>query len=118
MPSIIRIKRRQLGLTQIQLAAKVNCTQSQISCVERDMNGISPDLAARLAAVLGISKEELLYPNKGSGLSNCELFERNRQARRVRLAMQRITYPSAPLQPYAQRRLIIRSGRVAQVIDE
>ena len=118
MPSIIRIKRRQLGLTQIQLAAKVNCTQGQISCVERDMNGISPDLAERLAAVLDIPKEELLYPNKGSGLSNRELFERNRQTRKIQQAMQHITYPSAPLQPYAQRRLIIRDGRVAQVINE
>ena len=118
MPSIIRIKRRQIGLTQIQLAAKVNCTQGQISCVERDMNGISPDLAERLAAVLDIPKEELLYPNKGSGLSNRELFERNRQTRKIRQAMQHITYPSAPLQPYAQRRLIIRDGRVAQVINE
>ena len=118
MPSIIRMKRKQLGLSQVQLATLLSCTQPHISRLEHDLKGISPDLAEQMAAVLGVSKEELLYPNQGSGLTNRELFRQNRHALAMRKTMQHVVYPSVPIKPYAQRRLIIRSGRVAQVINE
>lgn len=118
MPSVIRIKRKQLGLSQVQLAALLGCTQPHISRLEHDLKGISPDLAEQMAAVLGVSKEELLYPNQGTGLSNRELFRQNRQAIALRKTMHHVVYPRVPLKPYAQRRLIIQNGKIAQVINE
>lgn len=55
--------RKQRGLTQKQLAAIANVAQSCISRVEsndRSAGNLSLDVAARLAAALGIRAEELL----------------------------------------------------------
>lgn len=55
--------RRAAGMTQVELAAKANCYQQQITRLERgerEMKNASLDLAQRIAKALGIHVEDLL----------------------------------------------------------
>lgn len=60
--SPIRDARKRLGITQPQLAIKVKVSQGHISGVENGKENPSPDLAKRLAKVLGIPVMEILFP--------------------------------------------------------
>ena len=64
MPNIIRIKRKQRGMSQAQLAKEIGCTQGQISHIERDMNGASPDLAKAISTFLGIPLDAIVQADK------------------------------------------------------
>lgn len=63
----LRRARKARGMTQEDLARAVGVTQTHISCIETMAERASPDLAARLVAVLGrqlISEEQILYPER------------------------------------------------------
>lgn len=47
------------GLTQVEVAAALGCTQSHVSQVERGVREPSPGFAARLARLLGVPVHEL-----------------------------------------------------------
>lgn len=53
---------QQLSLSQLAAAAQVD--RGNLSRMERGILRGSPDAAARLAAVLGISELEILYPER------------------------------------------------------
>ena len=59
----IKTRRIKKGLSQIELAKKLNVTQSQISRLEADVARVS-DLPLRLAKVLGGRPEEYVHPPK------------------------------------------------------
>ena len=63
MGAVIAGRRKALSMTQAELAGKLNVTDKAVSKWERNVS--CPDIALlpRLAAVLGISVEELLAPS-------------------------------------------------------
>lgn len=113
MYSVIRAKRKEKGITQKELAALVGCSQAHISDAENSIYGLSPDLAAKLSEVLGIEKELLLYPNKGTDITNKELFRQSREKRKNR----RRSYFSTVYKNQSGRRLIIKKGKVAELMN-
>ncbi|OSI20419.1 helix-turn-helix transcriptional regulator [Neisseria dumasiana] len=84
MYSVIRAKRKERGLTQKELATLVGCSQTHISDAENSIYGLSTDLAEKISSVLNIEKETLLYPNKGTGITNSALFKLNKEKREQR----------------------------------
>jgi transcriptional regulator with XRE-family HTH domain len=60
----IRIMRKSLGLTQVQLAEKLNLTQSTIAHYERGSRTIETEKLIHLAEVLECSIDELLGKTK------------------------------------------------------
>ena len=52
--------RRQRGLTQTEIAARVGLIQSLLSAYESDRLRLRADVAARFAVALGVSTDELL----------------------------------------------------------
>lgn len=61
----MRSARKKRGLSLDDLAEKVGASKGHLSNVERG-HGCSPDLAEKLAAELGISEMEILYPQRFS----------------------------------------------------
>jgi putative transcriptional regulator len=57
----LREHRARLGLTQAELAEKVKVTRKTINTVENRVFVPSAILALRLAAVLGVSVEEVFF---------------------------------------------------------
>lgn len=57
--NMLAAARLKAGLTQTQLAAKLNIRQNMISDYERGTRRLSPDMAKRLAGALGIAVERL-----------------------------------------------------------
>lgn len=55
----MRRARHKKGMTQVELAAASDCTQSTIADIERGRSGVSLALATRLAAALGTTTTEL-----------------------------------------------------------
>ncbi|MEO9387136.1 helix-turn-helix transcriptional regulator [Chromobacterium phragmitis] len=60
----IAARRRELRMTQGELADAVKCSQAHISNLERGKDNASPDLAKRLAQVLDIPVTKILYPDE------------------------------------------------------
>lgn len=58
--SYIRAKRKEFGLTQKQLAEKLNLSHSYLSQVELGDKNITPETLAKLSKVLNVSYTELM----------------------------------------------------------
>ena len=59
----IRFFRDQIGLTQLQLAEKANISSKAVGRYENGNRVPSVEIAQRIATALGISVNELLYPD-------------------------------------------------------
>jgi transcriptional regulator with XRE-family HTH domain len=55
----LRTHRRAQGFSQQDVAARAEVSQRFVSLVEAGRNGCSPEVAARLAAALGVELAEL-----------------------------------------------------------
>ena len=60
----MRDARKRLGMTQKQLAEQVGISQAHICNLEKEKEQASPDLAKRLAAVLGMDVMQILFPEE------------------------------------------------------
>ena len=60
--SVLRARRRELGMTQLDLAYFLRVTQTAVSQWERGETRPSYKTSAKLAKVLGMSERDLLYP--------------------------------------------------------
>ena len=119
MPNIIRIKRKQRGMSQAQLAKEIGCTQGQISHIERDLNGASPDLAKAISTFLGIPLDAIVQADKSENATNRDTFRHNRAMRKLRKSLRHVVSATRSKgQPIRQRRLIFRFGKLAQVIND
>ena len=67
MGETISTLRREKGMTQKDLAEKLNITDKAVSKWERDLSCPDTQLLPRLAELLGISVEELLNAKPASG---------------------------------------------------
>lgn len=56
--------RKDKGYSQAGLAEVVGVSQTTISDLERMREKTSPDVAEKIATVLGISEMEILYPER------------------------------------------------------
>lgn len=68
-PTHLRTTRVRLGLTQAQLAEAAGCTQSDISKYESGTRPNRLDVITKLAAALGITREEVIFgpsPKEGN----------------------------------------------------
>lgn len=57
----MRRRRRQLEMTQQEIARRVNVRANYIGYIERDMRRPSTNVLARLARVLDLDREELFF---------------------------------------------------------
>lgn len=62
----IKKARKRLGLTIYDVAKKAKVSPATVSRVEREKQGASADVAERMAKVLGVSEEMILYPERFS----------------------------------------------------
>jgi ribosome-binding protein aMBF1 (putative translation factor) len=62
--------RLKAGLTQEQLAEKLEIRQNMVSDYERGRRALSPDMAKRFSAVLQVHETHLKYGGKTSGRKN------------------------------------------------
>lgn len=60
LPSLLRAFRKQAGLTQGQLAARLGITQQTLSALERNASKVGVDRLLQLLAMLGV--EMVLQP--------------------------------------------------------
>jgi transcriptional regulator with XRE-family HTH domain len=58
---VLRQRRRQLEITQQQVARRVGVRANYIGYLERDMRRPSPNVLAKLARVLDLDREELFF---------------------------------------------------------
>jgi transcriptional regulator with XRE-family HTH domain len=58
---VLRRRRRQLEMTQQQVARRVNVRANYVGYLERDMRRPSTAVLAKLARVLDLDKEELFF---------------------------------------------------------
>ena len=69
MAEVISSRRKELGLTQKDLAEKLDITDKAVSKWERDISCPDTQIIPRLAEILGISVEELMnakaFPTTG-----------------------------------------------------
>lgn len=72
--------RRDRGLTQVELAHKLAVSQPVVSDYENDVIRLPADMAGKIAAILGVSTDELLGhqapAQRGVGLKNRRLYRR------------------------------------------
>lgn len=54
LPALLKAFRKQVGLTQGQLAARLGITQQTLSSLERNANKVSADRLLQLLAILGV----------------------------------------------------------------
>lgn len=62
--SAVEKARRELKLTIYDVAKKAEMSAANVSRIEKGKQGCSVASAARLAKVLGISEEMILYPER------------------------------------------------------
>ena len=67
MGEVITQQRKEKGMTQTELAAKMNITDKAVSKWERDLSCPDVNSIPKLAEVLGITVEELLSAKKPDG---------------------------------------------------
>jgi transcriptional regulator with XRE-family HTH domain len=60
----IRSLRQQHGLTQVELADRLDMTQSNLSAIERGTRGVTVHQIVRIAKALRASTDEILLPEK------------------------------------------------------
>ena len=72
---VLSARRRELGMTQLDLACALKVTQSAVSQWEQGETRPSYKTSAKLAKVLGMSERDLLYP--------LEELEENEDSRNV-----------------------------------
>jgi HTH-type transcriptional regulator / antitoxin HipB len=60
LPALLKAFRKQAGLTQGQLAARLGITQQTLSTLERNANKVSADRLLQLLGILGV--EMVLQP--------------------------------------------------------
>ena len=75
----IRLYRKQSGLTQEQLASKINVTKSRVSNWEQGINRPDADILADICRALNVSPNDLLDVH----LSTDELTDRERKVIRA-----------------------------------
>jgi DNA-binding transcriptional regulator YiaG len=74
----LRARRKEVGLTQAALAARVGVSQSRVSAWEREEVAVSEAEASQLLAVLAVAKEEQVTPEllrswrRGAGWTQAE----------------------------------------------
>jgi transcriptional regulator with XRE-family HTH domain len=56
----VRLLRQQQGLTQVELAARLDMTQSNLSAIERGARGVTVHQVVRIAKALRASTDEIL----------------------------------------------------------
>lgn len=61
---MIKEKRIEKGLSQIELAEKCQCSQGHISDIETGKQTPSPMLAKKISHILGIDVVEILFPDE------------------------------------------------------
>ena len=54
LPGLLKAFRKQVGLTQGQLATRLGITQQTLSALERNANKVSADRLLQLLAILGV----------------------------------------------------------------
>jgi transcriptional regulator with XRE-family HTH domain len=59
--AVLKRRRRQLDLTQTQVAAKVGCRPNYIGYLETDVRHPSPAVVAKLAKALDLDHQELFF---------------------------------------------------------
>lgn len=69
---LIRRKRRQIGLTQEELAEKAGISQNYVAKIETGISNIGPKALTKLAIALDIPSDELIEFNLGyfEGIAN------------------------------------------------
>ena len=60
----VRLLRQQQGLTQVELADRLDMTQSNLSAIERGARGVTVHQVVRIAMALRASTDEILLADK------------------------------------------------------
>lgn len=60
----IKVLRQERGMTQVELARRLEITQSNLSAIERGARGVTVNQVVRLAKALGVSTDEILLAEK------------------------------------------------------
>jgi HTH-type transcriptional regulator/antitoxin HipB len=63
LPILLKAFRKQAGLTQGQLAARLGITQQTVSALERNADKVSADRLLQLLGILGV---EMVLQSRGS----------------------------------------------------
>lgn len=61
----IKLLRQDKGMTQVELAKRLEITQSNLSAIERGVRGVTVNQVVRLARGLGASTDDILFDQKG-----------------------------------------------------
>lgn len=64
MKENIATARKRKGISQIELAEKVGCTQTNISHIELGRQSPTPVLAKKIADILEMNVLDILYPDE------------------------------------------------------
>lgn len=62
----LKIERIRRGLAQRDVAQQLEISPSQLSLVESGKRALKPAVAKKLADILGLSLEEVLFPEEGA----------------------------------------------------
>ena len=81
--SRIRALRQAQGMTQIDLAAALGITQSNLSAIERGVRGLTVHQVVKLARSLRVTTDEILSPH-GATKNGRHVIEDRRFLRRLR----------------------------------
>jgi len=79
----VKLLRQQQGLTQVELAKRLDMTQSNLSAIERGARGVTVHQVVRLALALRASTDEILLADKAPVLER-------RPSKRLMKRLQRI----------------------------
>jgi transcriptional regulator with XRE-family HTH domain len=60
----IKLLRQDRGMTQVELAARLELSQSNLSAIERGARGVTVNQLVRIANGLGASSDEILFDKK------------------------------------------------------
>ena len=66
LPALLKAFRKQAGLTQGQLAARLGITQQTLSTLERNANKVSADRLLQLFGILGVDMVLQMHGPKAS----------------------------------------------------
>lgn len=74
----IKMYRKEIGLTQKELADKVNLSSQVISNIERNYSSVSAEDLANIAKVLSVTPNQLLGESDSKGKKYYELTEKEK----------------------------------------
>lgn len=60
---VVKAFRLKLGMTQTQLAEAAKVSPGHISGIESGRSQVSPEMAGKLSAILGLAPDIIRYPN-------------------------------------------------------